>query len=613
MKLVSAHIEAFGKLQNATFTFDQNLNIVLQDNSYGKTTLTQFIKVVLYGMKYGKNSDAKKYMPWDYSKSKKYGGHLILDIDGKQYKLQRFFGTTPKDEEVIFTELSTNKLLESDDIGYKLTGLTVDAFEQSTFIPQETVTVTSNSCFVEKLSGMLQGGDNNNFAVAEKLLLEKEKFYKHKRGNGGLINTLNDDIYILERELVSKKALLEDKSRHQAQIENIGEQQKDIEKEIQHCEIQKQELTNFIAQNQPTERYNSQREQYLNARQVVESKPHYKEIGNDINNIKILASNLEPSSSNKLFALFLTFACCLLVGAIVLFVLGIWQGGIPAIVVAIVSFVIAIICKVSGNKNKVNNINILNEIKIITIKYIAPSDDYLKDIETLQTTQREYENNLAQYNVLKNIIDEEYNSTEKEQKELQEVTNRLNRLREDKATNIATMAQLSERISYISSHDNYLELCTKLESLHQQLAVAEHEYSIVIKTQELLSLANENLSTAYLPQLNTLTSQLLSQLTNGVFSGVYVDKDFALQITENGTTASSEFFSRGIRESVAFCFRISLSKLLYKNKIPFIIIDDVFVNLDDSNFISAMKFLQTLSKDTQIIYFTCHKRAVEKN
>ena len=50
MKLVELYIENFGKISEYKHTFSDGLNIIKEDNGYGKTTITVFIKAMLFGL-----------------------------------------------------------------------------------------------------------------------------------------------------------------------------------------------------------------------------------------------------------------------------------------------------------------------------------------------------------------------------------------------------------------------------------------------------------------------------------------------------------------------------------------------------------------------------------
>ncbi|MBQ3065485.1 MAG: AAA family ATPase, partial [Clostridia bacterium] len=70
MKLISCYIENFGCLHAYRMHFHEGMNVLCEDNGFGKTTLAAFIKAMLYGLPVSKKADLnenerKKYTPWN--------------------------------------------------------------------------------------------------------------------------------------------------------------------------------------------------------------------------------------------------------------------------------------------------------------------------------------------------------------------------------------------------------------------------------------------------------------------------------------------------------------------------------------------------------------------
>ena len=68
MRIISCHIDGFGKINNEDFSFENGLNIFREDNGFGKSTLATFIKVMLYGFEDEKrkslqDKEREKYRP----------------------------------------------------------------------------------------------------------------------------------------------------------------------------------------------------------------------------------------------------------------------------------------------------------------------------------------------------------------------------------------------------------------------------------------------------------------------------------------------------------------------------------------------------------------------
>ena len=89
MKLVSCHIENFGKLQDFDYSFDGEKSIIHEDNGWGKSTLATFIRVMFYGF-IGENkrniteNERKRFKPWQMGT---YGGNIVFSVNGKDLKI----------------------------------------------------------------------------------------------------------------------------------------------------------------------------------------------------------------------------------------------------------------------------------------------------------------------------------------------------------------------------------------------------------------------------------------------------------------------------------------------------------------------------------------------
>ena len=147
----------------------------------------------------------------------------------------------------------------------------------------------------------------------------------------------------------------------------------------------------------------------------------------------------------------------------------------------------------------------------------------------------------------------------------------------------------------------------KILAVDEERKVAVRRLDVADCVVKLLECAKDNLSRSYLPRLCARTTQLLQEVTQSPLS-VAVDRNFTVSVREKGQTKPMSEFSRGIREIILLCFRVALSELLYDGAIPFVLIDDAFVNFDEQNFVRATTLLKKLSANAQVIYFTCHDR-----
>ena len=75
-----------------------------------------------------------------------------------------------------------------------------------------------------------------------------------------------------------------------------------------------------------------------------------------------------------------------------------------------------------------------------------------------------------------------------------------------------------------------------------------------------------------------------------------VDINLGVQIDSNGSKREIKYFSAGYKDLIYICMRFSLVKVLFENELPFVILDDPFVNLDEDNLQKAKDVLVKLSR-----------------
>ncbi|MBE6015880.1 MAG: hypothetical protein E7241_11070 [Lachnospiraceae bacterium] len=142
MRLISCHIQNFGKLHDFTYSFNQDMNVIHEDNGWGKSTFATYIRVMFYGFLGEKKrnnieNERKKYKPWQMGT---YGGDIVFSVGSKEYRMERRFGdkSSGSDEFVLYD--NTTNLKSSDyslNIGEELFGIDIESFMRTVFIAQQ--------------------------------------------------------------------------------------------------------------------------------------------------------------------------------------------------------------------------------------------------------------------------------------------------------------------------------------------------------------------------------------------------------------------------------------------------------------------------------------------
>lgn len=238
MRLISCHIDNFGGLHNFDHNFDDGLNIVLEDNGWGKTTFAAFLKAMIYGFDSRRSKDVTenerlRYMPWQGGK---YGGYLVFEAEGKQYRIERTFGETPRFDRAKIVDLQTHmqSKMNPDELGEYLFHLDANAFQRSVFINQNGILMDGNaaSSIHTRLNALIsQANDLAAYDGAITELTQQIKVYE-KTGNRGLLGDVGRAI--AEKEKIRDQLAID--IRHQdenrVRIAQIDLQLSEMEKRL---------------------------------------------------------------------------------------------------------------------------------------------------------------------------------------------------------------------------------------------------------------------------------------------------------------------------------------------------------------------------------------------
>jgi len=763
MKLIKVDVENFGTLSNFKYDFNDRLNIIKEENGFGKSTLAAFIKAMFYGLSNSKSQSLsenirKKYTPWNKGN---YGGSLDFEFNGKQYRIERFFGKNNSEDTFSIVDLATGKKTKdySENIGEEVFGLDEEAFERSSFIPQKVLNSSINESISNKLTNLIQGTtDTYNYEESQEKLKKKISSLHNTKGTGQIqeieskiediickINELNtsasaindiqkqvdvhdNDIASLLKEQDKKKKQIKEYSKVQQKVANkelfekLNNQTittknniKEKEKTLNNTDTSLTEIESYITlskvvsknedklqvkkeSNYVDERYRELIE-YFGSDKNIPTAEKTKEISDDIskyNNLKnqsetiqsIQLSNQENSKKTKLsIALAIISMVSLILGivflksssilSVVLFVI----GGISLLVAGF----IYLINMINVKTNKINNIDFeqlqkdqteslklqkkietfINEFEDVDTEYgvainniIANRKEFEKikqqisvnaeENKTLTDSIKEdkskIENYLAQFNVeednnlleqltfLKQTIIDIANLKEqlkKEQEELEkfkkeknfdineesitnvdinelqakekECQNQIDEYREYKSSCIAKISKIQDDISVLDDLENEKEI------LEGNLNILNKELNAIKNAKKFLEIANESLATKFLEPMKNGLNKYLKLITSKDFENLQLDTDFNISFEEYGKYRAVDYYSKGYKNIIDLCMRLALIDSLFDKEKPFIVLDDPFVNMDETKVGNAKQFLQELSKTYQLIYFSCHE------
>lgn len=241
MRLISYHIENFGKIKNTSGDFSREITEIYGENGYGKTTLASFVKAMFYGFTTAKKNEKsfnerERYLPFDGGR---YGGNIRFEWNGKIYRIERFFDgkSETKDEFSAYCGTDETHIFDELGVGQTVFGLDKESFAKTVFLTADDIDVQTTESISERLSNLLGKTDDRSvdFKGACDKLEKLEKKYKKSAKNGvhtdkiGETNAKIESLNTQIRNLRAKDESLKEKYIRRKELLDEREQVRKLE------------------------------------------------------------------------------------------------------------------------------------------------------------------------------------------------------------------------------------------------------------------------------------------------------------------------------------------------------------------------------------------------
>ena len=566
MKLLKLHIENFGKLSNQDIDFVDGINQIYKENGWGKSTLTFFIKAMFYGMSAktrGEDykSERTRFMPWQGGI---YGGYIIYQIDGKEYKVTRTFAKTPEGDTFELLDKSTN-LIEKNEmkpLGEHIFGVGVETFTMTVFFSQLDFKSSLNDSISSSLVGLDKyQNDLDKVDKAIKILKENKSGLKRLIVGKSELERLK----LSFNENNSKLIKLNDEK--QGQLEKEQDLIKELENYKSRFDFEKEKISY----------------QELKFQEKVELESQVNQLNNQLNQLKNQKSSQrndkKDNSKLLLLGLFISLAiaiCFLVIG--ILNVVSIVVGIAISLAMFIASGIFLYFSLRKRNRKQNNSDDFGSEIVNLEHKLIDKQSSLAKLQDAIYPDRRE----------LDNLSDK-----------IKAYEMQLLQIRHNKE-NIENLIG-----RYIEENDVLENKINQTSSINRE---NEEKIDLIDRTIGYLTKARENVSSRFVGDINNDFASLLDNFN--------IDKDrFVVDskwnVLENSIVGmkSFEFSSQGYKDIISLCQRLILIRKIFKGERPFIILDDIFVNLDDKMLKLAKDLIKSISQQYQIVYICCNERS----
>ncbi len=170
------------------------------------------------------------------------------------------------------------------------------------------------------------------------------------------------------------------------------------------------------------------------------------------------------------------------------------------------------------------------------------------------------------------------------------------------------MGQYQGRMDSLGNREN---LQKELNQCLLRIARLEDTYSALTIALETLADARAELQRRFAPRISKRAQELMSAMTDGRYHSLIMGSDFSLQASagSESTLRDLQWRSDGTMDQLYLALRLAVAEELTGNA-P-LILDDALVRFDDKRMKAAVGILKELSKERQILLFTCQGREAE--
>lgn len=627
---------SFGKLNGESLELTDGLNVICAPNESGKSTWCAFIRAMLYGIdsaerqKAGHLPDKLRYAPWSGAAMQ---GEMELSAGGKDITITRTtkLKSAPMREfSAVYTGTSIPvEGLDAANAGEMLTGASREVFKRSAFVEQGSIVISSSPELEKRISAIVSTGDEDcSFTEADEQLRAWQRSRRYNRR--GKLPELEERMAETKKRLAELDSLANESERLTQQLEQGRQNCRQLENAITESRktARRDALSNLQnlrkelnAANEAHEKADDERDARRAALcgcVIGERLPDEvaAEVRADTEKCLELKEVSERRTSPFAAVLLLILALAVIASAIFIvpadFALYAFIAGGVLCLAALL-----LVIRYSKAKNAASDAG--RQRRILLSKYKAEDErgikscyeEFLKLFDELSAAENE-EKRTAQ-----RLAEMRTTQEKTEAKTLQELDfsggdNEASQLSRELSAAQRSCDMLSARISEIKGRvdamGDPLVLGSELNNMESLYAALQSEYDAIALAVDTLRAADADIQGRFSPELGKLAAHYMSVVTDGRYEGVLINRDFSAKTKLSGDTVprETEYLSAGTLDLMYLAVRLAVCTLaLPENSACPLILDDALVNFDAERTQQAMKLLREISKQRQVILFTC--------
>ena len=647
MKLLSCHVENFGKLSDFSYIFEEDLNVLLAENGWGKSTLAAFLKVMFYGFE-GENRKSEdgnerlRYKPWNGGT---YGGSVNFSKGDREYRIHRSFGMRKKEDTFLLfddkTGLPSSDFTES--VGEELFGIDRASFTRTVFWSQQDH-MTEATAMIQAKIGDLTAGESDlpDYDRAIRLVQREIDRLSPDRSSGQ-IRKKEARASVLEAESARipqlKRQLAETTAAHQdlaAQLDGIRRERQEwmaAERASQAAAIAEGPLGDVRSASSADDSKRAvltarltasrkrleslQRIRHRTAAEGHREREEYLRVQKERAREEHSAS-LAMSRSARTLRIITASA---MAASLLFFVLvGTKALPLPFIAAGIILLaggLFAAFQNVKANSGEL------------------PAAPHLEDLRQEESALRASLQRLSsRMKQMEAQIREETQSQRALKARLDRIPASSSRSG-DGSTGTGRPGSAALFADELAEFDRREEECRgqltraehrtedlrrqirecldseeQLAVLRKELITLRRQYDTCVRTASFLEEARSSFNSRYMNPFLRSFRRHYGMLTGESAQDLQTNADFGISVMSEGLPRDPSLMSEGTRDLISLCRRMAMIDAMYPGEKPFLVLDDPFSNLDDERVKGGMRFLRDASLEYQILYLTCHESRV---
>ena len=633
MKIDKLKINSYGRIENKDIELKQGINIIKGYNEAGKSTLLSFINSILYGIDKKKQnsyiSEFDRYMPWisdDFSGSVKY----TLDNNLKYEVFRNFKKKNP----VIYDENKNDisKLFKSTKNGIDFleeqTGIDKVTFQNSGISYQKLVVLDEKekSQMVQKMTNLVSTGEENISYnnLLKKLSNRQIEEIGTSRTKKRPINDIEEALLKLEKEKQEIYNTREKKNK-------IILDRKEVQNEFSEIDI-KREFINEVKEYYLEAGVNKDSNVNIYS-EIKQKQDRIFDLKQEKIDTITKESPFEKSKGRNGIFTGIFIILGVILGILTLIHYGVIEGYkeqfdiltykgtsyyLHAGLLLLLIYLLVVTFSYLFAKNKIdkemaeaeeNNRLIEKEVFGLRKEIMVLEKEMEKEQEVIADSNKVYVENIKRK--YKEKLSDKY-ITEVLNKKPGELAIESKKI-ENKYQNIIF------KLSAIDAEKNIMEKTVfKLSEITEKIEKLQEEKEELLNYNKAFDIAKELLIKSYDelkdnigPMFNDRLSYIASKITENKYNDISINRSNEIKVrNESGELVDLELLSTGTIEQINLALRIAMLETVSKEKLP-LILDEAFAFYDDKRLENVLYFLLEEYKERQVIIFTCSQREID--